>query len=242
MDDLRKRILLDTLVTPGTIIPGTLGLSLLLLSEMLGGMAAFVGFCCVLGSIGACLTNLVFNMDKISKRALKEWQEAQAKQRDSKLDELDSKLVRDRDPRDQTALRNLRTIYRSFVEDLQAGKLAASVSSAMMAQIDEIFNACVQQLERQYEIWETAMKVSGDLRDKLLRQRDEIIAEVEKSVANLSDVVNEVRALKINTKKGELEQLQQRLNTQLEAAKATEQFVAGLDSNDLSRFAEYTKQ
>lgn len=242
MDDLRKRILLDLLVTPGTIIPGTIGVSLLLLSEMLGGMAAFVGFCFILGSIGACLTNLVFNMDKISKRAIKEWQEAQAKQRESKLDELDSKLVRDRDPRDQNALRNLRTIYKSFVEDLQAGKLASSVTSAMMAQIDEIFNTCIHQLERQYEIWETAMKVTNPLRDKLLKQRDEIVVEVEKSVTNLADVVNEVRALKLNTKKGELEQLQQRLNTQLEAAKATEQFVAGLDADDMTRFAEYTKQ
>lgn len=242
MDDLRKRILLDLLVTPGTVIPGTIGVSLLLLSEMLGGMAAFVGFCCLLASIGACLTNLVFNMDKISKKALKEWQEAQAKQRESKLDELDAKLVRDRDPRDQTALRNLRTIYKSFVDDLQSGKLAASVSSAMMTQIDEIFNTCVQQLERQYEIWETSMKVSGDLRIKLLTQRDEIVVEVEKSVASLADVVNEVRALKINTKKGELDKLQQRLNTQLEAAKATEQFVAGLDADDMTRFAEYTKQ
>lgn len=242
MDDLRKRILLDLLVTPGTVIPTVLGVSLLLLAEFLGGMAAFLGFCGVLCGFGAVLTNLVFNMEKISKKALKEWQEAQAKQRERSLDELDAKLVKDRDPRDQTALRNLRTIYKSFVDDLNSGKLASSVSAAMMTQIDEIFNACVSQLERQYEIWETSMKVYGDLREKLQRQRDEIIAEVEKSVTNLADVVSEVRALKINTKKGELEKLQQRLTTQLDAAKATEQFVAGLDKDDMSRFDEYRQQ
>lgn len=242
MDELRKRILLDLFVTPGTVIPATIGLSLLMMSGILGGLAAFIGFCGLLISFGSLLTNLVFNMDKISKKAMREWRDRLAKEKDAALDELDRKLVRTRDPRDQTALRNLRTIYDSFSNDLKAGKISTGVSSGMLTQIDEIFDACVKQLERQYEIWEVTQKVSGNLKVKLNSQREEVLAEVEKSVENLADVIAEVRALKLKAQSGELEHLQTRLNSQLAAAKATADFMAGLDASDMSRFSEYEAQ
>lgn len=239
ISELRKRVILDLMITPSTIIPFAGGVSLLLLSEMLGGFAAFLGVVGVLVGIGAFLTGLVFNLDKTYQKVLIDIKTEEAAKRKYVLDDLDRRLTR---KRDQTALRDMRGIYDSFMEDLQAGKISNSVSSGMLTQIDAIFNACVEQLERQLVIVETSRKVSDDVRRKLLEQRDNIVTEVEKSVEDLAKVINEVRALRIKAERGELDVLRRRLDSQLQAAKATEQFVSGLGQEDLSRFSEYTTE
>lgn len=243
MNDFRKKILLDLFVTPITVLPMTIGISLLMLSTILGSGWGFIGFCCCLLGIGGLVTNFLFNLRNICDRAIMQLMEKKTKDRNTALDELDVKLSSDRDPRDQTALRNLRGIYDCLMEDLRNGKIDAAVPSSMFDQIESIFDGCVVQLERQHEIWQTSRKVTGHLKNGLLKQKDSILDEVELSVKSLAEVVDEVRALGLKSHTGELSKLQQRLNSQLVAAKATDQLSTELDKQqDLSRFSEYDKQ
>lgn len=228
MNDLRKRILLDLLITPVTVIPFLGGVSLLLLSEILGGLSAFLGFAGIVIAFGAFLTNLTFNLPKISKRALKNWHDQQVKQRERELDNLDRRLQKTDDDRDESALRNLRTLYNSFGKDVSGGKISEHVPPAMLQSVDDIFKVCIQKLERSYEIHRTAGTMNGKLRRDLAKQRDTIIEEVETSVAELADVISEVRALKFKNETNELKQLSDRLSSQLEIAKATEEGMADL--------------
>jgi hypothetical protein len=88
-------------------------------------------------------------------------------ERNAKLDVLDGKLSSDRDPRDQEALRNLRGLYDSFMEDVRKlGKVSVAAGGAMFSQIEEIFARCVAQLEKQHEVWLTSRKVAGDVRSR----------------------------------------------------------------------------
>jgi len=228
MEDLRKRIILELLITPATVVPVLIGGSMLLLSEILGGYAAFFGFVGVLVGIGAFLTNLIFNLDKISKRALKQWHDQQTKQREKSLDSLDRKLVKTDGDRDENALRNLRTLYKSFSGDVKGGKLSDHVPAQMFQSIDDIFDTCVTKLERSFEINCTAATMTGKLKRDLLTQREAVISEVEGSVLELSNVINEVRTLKFKTESDDLKQLQRRLSSQLEIARATEEGMASI--------------
>jgi hypothetical protein len=228
MDDLRKRILLELMITPTTVIPVLVGGSLLLLSEILGGYSAFFGFVGLLVGFGAFLTNLVFNLEKISKRALKQWHDQQTKSREKELDSLDRKLARTEDTNDESALRNLRVLYKSFGADIAGGKLSDHVPPQMLQSIDDIFKTCVAKLERSYEIYRTAMTMTGKLKHDMQRQRMNVIIEVEASILELASVINEVRALKFKNEGNELRQLQSRLSSQLEIAKATEEGMASI--------------
>jgi hypothetical protein len=241
MDELRKKVLLDLCITPGTVLPMIAGVSLLMLSSILGAGWGFFGLLCCLVGLGFLVTNYMFNLDSIHARALEQVLAQKKAERNAALDILDGKLSSDRDPRDQDTLRNLRSLYDCFMDDVKEGKISKSVPQSMYKQIEDIFNGCVAQLERQHEIWRTSRKVTGDLRDGLMKQKDAILDEVEKSVQSLADVINEVRALGLKAHTGELSKLQERLGSQLAAAKATDQFVADLDKTDLSRFSEYEK-
>jgi hypothetical protein len=239
--DIRKRILLDLLVVPSTIIPFTAGISLLLISVVTGSTAAFAGVCSLLVSVGSIFTNLIFNLSKISNKVINDIEGEKSRIHDIEVLKLDRNLVLDNDPRDQTALRNLRVIYKSFKDDLKNGKVKNAPKS-MVSQIDEIYLSVIHHLQSQHELWETSTKVTGDLRKNILSQRESLIQEIEKSVQNLSVVTAEVRALGIKSNVGELTKLQERLDSQLNVAKEVEQMMSEMNRDDLSRFKEYEAQ
>lgn len=242
MDGLRKRILLDLFVTPATVIPAGIGGSLLLLSMLPGpgksATIAFAGLVGLLVALGVVITNFVFNFKNITIKATKEWYDGEQKRRDKELDVLDRKLQRTTEPSDENALRNLRTLYKSFTRDVANGAIPAHVPNGMLQQIGDIFEQCIQQLVRSYELWEQSRELNGLLQKEAVLQRREMIKEVEASVKSLADVLNQLRAMRIKTKAGELKSLQQKLNRQLEVAKITEERVSELDEIE-KRFPEY---
>lgn len=242
MEDLRKKIVLDLCVTPGTIIPTAIGVSALLLSVVFGSTLAFVGFVgCLIGA-GALVTNVIFRLGTVSQNAAKSWQRQQQKKKEMELDHLDKQLMRTRETKDEIALRNLRALYNNFCKDYEEGKITRNVSANMLQQIDEMFESCIHQLDRSVELWEQAREVQGDLKKGLKSQRREVLHEVESSVELLAHAMNEVRSLKLKAKSGELKRLQDKLSSQLEVAKATEERVLELDmigQDDSEKYSEY---
>jgi len=214
----------------------------MLLSVVFGGTAAFVGFLCLLAGFGALMTNFVFRLEGVSQNAAKTWHKQQQRNKDSELDRLDRQLQDTRETKDENALRNLRALYTGFCTDFESGKIARTVPTTMLGQIDEIFQSCIHQLSRSYEIWEQCQRVTGSLKKGLDKQRKQMLAEVEESVEVLAQVINEVTALRMETKRGELTRLQKRLSSQLSVAKATEEQVRSLDNlgeEDPEQYDEY---
>jgi hypothetical protein len=240
LNELNKKIWLDLLVTPATVLPFAGGLSLAMLGAVVGASWGFLGIILCLIGVGAAVTNVLFNYEHVSLRAINQLKEEEKRQRNEVLDALDVKLSSDRDPRDQEALRNLRGLYDSFREDVAAGKISVVAGGVMFSQIDQIFNGCVKQLEKQHEVWLASRKVTGEIRDGMMKRKSDIMDEVEASIETLAGVMNEVRGLGLKAESGELTKLQNRLRNQLDAAKATEEIVQQADaSSDLSRFREY---
>ena len=226
MNSLQKRIIIELLITPMTVIPALAGGTLLLLCEVIGGYSAFFGFSGLVIAAGAFATNLVLNFDNVSKRAIRQQQKQTTDKKERELDNLDRRLAKTSDDQDENALRNLRVLYKSFCSDVEGGKLSENVPPQMLDSIDELFDTCVEKLERSYEIYKTAEKMTGRLNRDLVDQRNKIISDVETSVHNLADVINEARALKFKNEDDDLRQLQKKLASQLEVAKATEDGMA----------------
>lgn len=242
--DLKTKIALDVLVTPWTIVPGTVGFSLLMLSMILGGSIGFIGFCFCLVGLGALTWNFVFNFDHIKKKAAQDWVDKIKKNKDESLNALDRKLVKNKDPRDQTALRDLRVMYGEFQKDIESGKINKGITSDMLYQVDQIFETCVHELEQSFNIWRMMNnKISDNLRIQLQSQREEIIEAVQESVGNMAFVINEIRSVRHQSDANELRNLGQKLTSRLETVKKIEERISKLGSNeDLERFDRYIIQ
>lgn len=230
MDSVRKKVLLDLFVTPATVISGTLGVTFVLLSTMFSGNMFMPGLFLILSSLGIMGTNCIFNLEKTTKSAIEELHRIKSKEQKRRLDILDANLVKDKDPRDQTALRNMRAVYESFKCDFKNGKIPLAVSySSLIDGIDEIFIESIYKLERSFEMWKVSRKTSGDLRDEILEQRDLMIQEVEESSVVLINSINEIRDLKIKSDNKSMVSLRDQLVKQLDIAKATHQSLESLN-------------
>lgn len=238
--DLGTRIALELFATPFATITGGFGLSCMLLSVILGPGVGFVGFCsCLLGA-ASVFWNYTFNMEKIQKKISNEFLSKAIQKRELRLNALDRKLVKNRDSRDQTALRDLRVIYDEFQKDIKEGRINSSVTLQMLSQVDDIFDTCVNELEQSYNIWRTSKsKISDGLRQQLDEQREEIISVVQDSVSNMANVISEIRSIHQQSDVQELKNLGQKLSRQLQIAKNVEERISSIGSNNLDRFDKY---
>ena len=246
MNDLKKRILLDLLVTPTTMLPNLLGASMMLTSEILGGTAAFFGFCSLAVGLGVMATNVLINYDKVAAEAIRKLEEEKRKDKNRSLDDLARKLEvarmrysRSKNGRPVRYLKELRAVRDSFFDDIREGRIENAPSS-LQNQVDEIFDSCVEQLERQLDIVSTANKLSGDLKEQLLEQRNAILKDVEASIAEINNVVSEIRVLDLKENMEETKRLQERLRLQLTVARRTKEVMNEVEGDDMSRFKEYT--
>ena len=227
--DVRKKVLLDLFASPGTLFPVVGGLTLLIGSWAFGSTtAAVLGVFGVLAGLGVSATKLIWKLEGITNDAYDYVHAQEVKDQEEKLDDLDQRLTKDRDPRSQDSLRELRRLYRSFAEDVQSGKLARSASEVLEV-IGELFRKCVAQLEYSYELWQTARKKSPEDREKVLRDREQVIEEVIDTVRHVERTVEQFRGFAAKRSEDDLQQLRDELDEAMRVARRTEDRMATWD-------------
>ena len=239
MVSLRKRILLDLFASPMTVIPTTIGTSLLLMSGIIGGDTAFYGILGLLVGAGSLLTNFVFNLDHISQKASNQWLQEAQETKEQELNALDTKLAQTADPKDEQVLRNLRAVYQKFCSDLKSRE-SYSIPEDMLSTIDKLFKSCILKIEQSLELWTMSQTVTGQIRTRIISNRGKLLAEVEQSILDLSETIGEVWDLHRHADNTDLNRLRERMKTQLQVAKSTEERMRELtQENKLDRFRDY---
>ncbi len=227
--DVRKKVLLDLFASPGSLFPVVGGLTLLIASwAFSSATTAVLGIFGVLAGLGVSATKLIWKLEDITNDAYEYVHAEEVKQQERKLDDLDQRLTKDRDPRTQNSLRELRKLYRSFDEDVQSGKLARSASEVLEV-MGELFRKCVDQLEYSYELWETARKKSPEEREKVLQDREQVIEEVIDTVAHVERTVEQFRGFAAKRGEDQLQQLRDELDEAMRVARRTEDRMASWD-------------
>jgi hypothetical protein len=225
--DVRKKVLLDLFASPGTLLPVVGGLTALLgtWAFNLGAWPGFLGVVGILAGLGVSATKLIFGLEKITNDAYEYVHAEEVKKQEKRLDDLDRKLVTDRDPRTQESLRRLRELHRDFTEDLEKGRIARS-SHDVLKIIEELVNKCVAQLERSYQLWHTARGNSGSVREHLLQEREQVILEVVESVHHVERTVGQFRTFAAKDSDDDLGRLREELDEAIEVARRAEERVA----------------
>jgi len=241
MQNIRSKILVELLVSPWSIFPTVGGLSILMLAwalNILGGTFSFVGVLAILVGIGIAITNFTLNLSSFAKKAVEAIKAQKQEELDKRLDELDAKLVKDRDPRDQGYLRSLRAMHRDFTNDLDQGKII--VRGNVVEQVEEIFQTCINSLEECYNLWEGSLSLPAVAKTKMMNKREKILLEVGASVELLTATLLDVRTSQ--TDDGcKLASLREDFALKMEAARRTKERLNSLDINRQQDFSEYEK-
>jgi len=200
------------------------GLSILIFSWAvgLGALTNFLGIGAVLGGLGLLATRALLGIEGITNDAYEYLKQQKIKGRKKELDLLDRKLTKDRDPRTQNTLRDLRSLYKTFAQDMKKDS-----NYEILEKVEDLFNACISQLEHSYELHKAARKLTlGSSKKRVMEEREQTIQEVLETVDHLSKTIEEFHVLASSRNQNNLTRLREELDETLDVARKTEERMA----------------
>ncbi len=241
MDDVKRKVLLDLFASPLTLLPVVGGVTALLASWAIGGdpVLTFGGLAGILGGIGMFSSRIIFGLEKMTNQAYQYVLQKQQASQQAALERLYKKLQADRDPRTERLLTQLQSLYDDLKRDVEQGKIKITAHQVLDG-VDNVFQVCVDYLDRSFRLWETAGRMKGAAREQVLRQREELIAEVARSCDHLEQTINQLNETATERDKSDLAQLRAELDETIRVARRAEERAEALGdegkSYDISEF------
>ena len=180
--------------------------------------------------IGSLITKWTIGTDDIAKRVHEELlHEAQHKQ-EEELNALHIQLKEDGDKRTEQMLEDLRTLHKSFQDEVnEAGWMATlplSVSAEITGKVTELFTQAVQCLKDTLRMYEKSKNLKlKDVRRALQQHREQLIADVEQTIVQLTHLYTRVLTLSPDSNETELSRLRTELDESLAFAKKVDEQI-----------------
>jgi hypothetical protein len=233
MDEVKRKIYLDLFASPVTLLPLVGGLTALMASWAVGGsgLLTFAGLTAVLSGGGIFATRLIFGLEKLADSAYRFALERQHARQQQELQQLHQRLERDNDPRTERLLRHLQQAYQRLESDLREGRIT-SAAQGVLQSVEQMFAVCVDHLRRSYELWEDSRQADGKRRSQLLRQREELVTEVEQSVDFLDASLEQLRTRNSRRGRSRLARLRDELDESIRIARQTEERLESIGPHE----------
>jgi hypothetical protein len=233
--ELRNKVLIDLFAAPAAVIPAAIGATMMILGWAFGGggILGFGGFLALLSGIGIGATRLFLYRDEITEKAFQALDTLQEEEKNKKLDTLDTKLTKDRDPRTQAALRDMRALYKSFHEQVRSATIKAD--AVTVDGVETLFDECVSHLGETLILNNTIRSMSSDTaKQPIIDARLGLIVEVQKTIDRLSTIMDGLRQLGVSANTQELERVRTELEQGLEVSRQVDNALNGAGKSDYS--------
>ena len=224
MDPVKRKVLLDLFASPLTLLPVVGGATALLASWAFGGSPplTFGGIAGMLGGIGMFASRIIFGLESLTNQAYEYVLQDQQDRQQAALQQLYSKLAEDRDPRTERLLAQLQSLYDQLKRDIDDGTIT-TVAHHVLDGVDNLFQVCVEYLDRSVHLWHTAERMKGQARDHVLQQREDLVLEVAKSCEHLEHTINQLHESATVRNKSNLAALRAELDETLRVARRAEE-------------------
>lgn len=196
----KKRFMIKLLSMPSSLVPMLAGVTDLILLwglNITSGPAAFAGLASILFGTGLFMTRLLTGNKKATQSVLASMQMDEIKRREKLLDNLDKRLSKDKDPRDEALLRDLRSMTSLFEKGCDmADPLGGKITFDILSGVDRLFRECILHLDKTLELKENAQTMATRaLKKQLLIQREKMIEDIAQSIAHLGEILTDLSTL-----------------------------------------------
>ncbi len=233
MGDVKRKVMLDLFASPLTLLPVVVGATALLASWAMGGNPAltFGGVAGMLGGFGMFASRIIFGLEKLTNEAYEYVLEQQQENQLQSLQQLESRLKKDRDPRTERLLSQLRTLYEDLKADIEKGKITIAAHEVLDG-VNNMFHVSVKHLDRSFQLWQTASKMKGTSRERIMQQREELIEEVATSCEYLEQTIDQLNAVATKRNRSDLSRMRSELDETIRVARRAEERTNALGDDD----------
>ena len=227
-DEVNRKILLDLFTSPMTLIPVVGGLTCLILAFGIGStVLAAGGFMAALVGAGIFTTKLVFGLNKITEKAYQEVMSERTQAQETNLDNLDSNLRQDKDPRPEQCLRELRAM-KKIVGESARNTLIANIKD----EFDRMFEICVKQIAQTDELWRASKELNGKAKQSIKDEREKIVIEIQQATQQLAESMQQIKSVGSKQNDAELADARKEFEQRIAVAKKVDERLANLTNKD----------
>ena len=231
----RQKYLLHLISNPFTIYPFAAGVLGVFASWVFNLepkiLYLFAGAVVGLGlPIGALITKWTSGTDDIAKKVHEELLRDAHQQHEEELNALHKQLLKDGDQRTEQMLEELRILHESFQEEaMDSGWMASlplTVSAEIAGKVSDLFDQAVQCLKDTLKMHEKSKDSKlATVKRVLQEHREQQIADVQKTIVQLTDLYARVITLSPESNETELSRLRTELDESLAFAKKVDEQI-----------------
>lgn len=231
----RKKVFMELLTHPWTLLPAVSGLSLLVVGWSVGKLAGLMGVAGVFGLLagaGALATRWIFKSGEVARKAFEAIAEEEREEQSERLDDLYRRLKRDRDPRTGQSLRRLRQLHQTFREGEWSESLESPTAHEISNMVEKLFRGCIMSLEHSLELWSKARRMkTKDGRRLVMERREDSIEEVARSIEHMAKTIDGVLTMSVRESPADgLARIRRELDESLEVARRVEERMRAMDA------------
>ncbi len=210
-------------------------------------MAIFItgSFCTILGTLGVpnmvtgtiCILTsvgmLLYDSNQFKQKNIEdEDEDNEIYAKEEELDDLYNKLKKDDCRQNQRILRELRSFKDMFDIDKESGKFNLFIDDEMTQQVEDLFEKCVEALKNHHQLYKEQKQIkNGSLKDKIKKNRQKQIKEVEKCVNDFGQKIHELHEIVVTEHQLDLTDVRKGLESSLSQARRIKDRLDGLDNN-----------
>ena len=228
---LRQKVLWNLASSPTTLVPLVVGATLLLglwTFSISSVFAAVVGVGALLVGCGTFLTRLFVGDERVAQKSIADLRREHEQEQIDELDKLDDRLERDRDPRTQKMLRDLRTLVKNFKDGSYDDNLNISSLLDITTGVEELFEEGVKMLGKSLEFSRTAKDFNDkSTREAILQRREEVLGDVGKSIDQLGKLLTDIQGMDVQDH-SQQDRIRQELKDSFDVAKKVRERMSSL--------------
>ena len=230
-DSIKKKLMWEVITSWTVLGPFAIGATILLFAwglSLKGLVAGLIGAAFIAVSFGIFLKQMTSN--GVKQRVIDKLKLHAEREERIRLDELDSRLANDRDPRTQSLLRNMRRLRQTF-SSCSNDQTCARAAGSIIAGVEDLFADSVRALETTLTLKATADSLIGsEAKQPILERRERLIADVEITVNEMSNIISGLQVISV-TGDNDLDaadELRSSLSDKLVAIRRTQEEMAEL--------------
>lgn len=227
--EIRKKVLVDLFASPISLVPIVGGLTALMASWVFGSItAAFFALCTTIVGGAIFATRLIYGLESITKAAFEALQKQRETERNQILDALDESLRKDKDPRPEQCLRELRVLHNM----LRTESDSTACGGDILETFEQMFDVCLKKIKKTDDLWRSSRNLHQTSKQKFLDEREEIVKELIETTEHLSGVVRKAKDISEIKTDTELSQMSKELEQNLTVARRTQERLSNLGRSD----------
>ena len=193
-----------------------------------GGFLTVPGWCLCAVAAWKGIKPFTIGRSELISKALGDIRKQRQKKHTRQLRKFLPNIRKDRDPRTTKILKDLERIHERMLK-LESESIRMSGISTLLIQANQLYNSCLESLERSIQLWVGASEMAtDDARTKLLAERDKTVVSVEESIAHLDASLDHIQTSTLKATvldSADHQQLRDELQIGLDVARQVEERI-----------------